>query len=100
LQENYRITNCFLYVLGVQSCTSAELHNIMQSLNIRLPNPFAIMTQETMKTFFMSNNTSEMYDLVREGTGMKEAQQKTQGLGQDLVLSRQEEKFMRKVIYY
>jgi hypothetical protein len=42
----------------------------MQALNITLPNPFALLTQETMKTFLNNKKPQAMYQLVEEGTGI------------------------------
>jgi hypothetical protein len=43
---------------------------MMQALNIILPNPFAILTQETMKTFLNNKKPKVMYGLVEQGTGI------------------------------
>jgi hypothetical protein len=43
---------------------------MMQALNIILPNPFALLTQETMKTFLNNKKPKIMYTLVEQGTGI------------------------------
>jgi DNA repair exonuclease SbcCD ATPase subunit len=53
------------------SCSMSELDEIKQALNIILPNPFAMLTQETMKTFLHNKKPSEMFKLVEHGTGIK-----------------------------
>jgi DNA repair exonuclease SbcCD ATPase subunit len=50
------------------TCAKSELTEMMQALNIILPNPLAILTQETMKTFLDSKNAK--YELVEQGTGI------------------------------
>jgi pyridoxal/pyridoxine/pyridoxamine kinase len=56
------------------TCARSELNEMMQALNIILPNPFAILTQETMKTF-LSNNKAK-YRLVEQGTGITVVKQR------------------------
>ncbi|XP_059474031.1 structural maintenance of chromosomes protein 6 [Neocloeon triangulifer] len=55
---------------GAGTCGRAELNEILQALNISLPNPFALLTQETMKTFLNNNKPSHMYNLIEQGTGI------------------------------
>ncbi|XP_065334127.1 structural maintenance of chromosomes protein 6 [Cloeon dipterum] len=55
---------------NVVTCSKSELGEVLQALNINLPNPFALLTQETMKTFLHNNKPSQMFTLIEQGTGV------------------------------
>lgn len=52
----------------------------MKALKIILPNPFAILTQETMKTFLNNRMPREKFQLVQRGTGLTEIREKVASL--------------------
>jgi len=83
---------------GTATCSRSELTEIMQALNISLPNPFALLTQETMKTFLNNKKPQAMYQLVEQGTGISIIKQGLASLKDKNAALAHKEKAMEKVL--